>query len=349
MKENKINDTQEKFILQSNVYRFVNVGWLILFFGLFSFVIWAVLAPIDQGVPCQGYVVSDTNRKEIKYLAGGVVSDILIKEGDLVTTNQLLVKMSPVQAESNLKATQDSILGLKEQIKSLSLSLKEKEKQMTYAQKQEKSFSILVNDGFMPNIKLLDSQKEVAQIASSIAETRGSIEKFKKNIDELTEKNRAYQFDLDNTEIKSPVDGYIVGLTLFTKGGMIVPGSHLMDIVPANDDLIIEAQVPVHLIDKVKKSTDVEILFTAFNQSKTPHLKGTVILVSADKYTDERTAASFFKIRATINASEKKYLKDIKIISGMPAEVLVKTGERTLMNYLLKPIFDRSYNALREE
>lgn len=349
MEKNKISDTGEKFVLQSDVYRFVKFGWLILFFGLFSFVIWASFAPIDQGVPCQGFIVSDTNRKEIKYLSGGVVNDILVKEGDFVTANQLLVKMSSVQAESNLKGTQESILGLKEQNKSLSLSLKEKEKQIAYTQKQEKSFSILVDDGFMPIVKLIDTQKEVAQIASSIAEMRGTIEKNKKNIDELTEKTHAYQFDLDNTEIKSPVDGYIVGLTLFTKGGVIVPGSHLMDILPANDDLIIEAQLPVHLIDKVKKSTDVEILFTAFNQSKTPHLKGKVILVSADKFTDERTSASFFKIRATINASERKYLKGVKIISGMPADVLVKTGERTFMNYLLKPIFDRSYNALREE
>ena len=159
MKKNKQTEAGENFILQGDVYRFVNVGWLILFFGLFSFVIWALLAPIDQGVPCQGYIVSDTNRKEIKYLSGGVVNDILVKEGDFVSTNQLLVKMSPVLAESNLKATQDSILGLKEQNKSLSLSLKEKEKQIAYAQKQEKSFSILVDDGFIPIIKLLDSKR----------------------------------------------------------------------------------------------------------------------------------------------------------------------------------------------
>ena len=77
MKKNKHTEAGENFILQGDVYRFVNVGWLILFFGLFSFVIWALLAPIDQGVPCQGYIVSDTNRKEIKYLLKTGIPDVV--------------------------------------------------------------------------------------------------------------------------------------------------------------------------------------------------------------------------------------------------------------------------------
>jgi len=338
----------ENLVLVRNVYRYVIVGWVVLFFGFFLVAIWACFAPIDEGVPSYGYVISESNRKEIRYLSGGVVDNIFVKEGDFVKAGQLLVVMNPVQAKSTRNASDQSIFGLQEQIRGLKTALNEKQKQLVYAKEQEKSLLILVDDGFAPISKLFDVQKEIAQISASIAEDIGTVEKSNRQIKELNERKVAYQFDLDNTEIKSPVDGFVVGLSVFTKGGVVLPGTHFMDIAPSKDNLIVEAQIPVNLIDKVKKNSDVEVLFTALNQSKTPHLAGKVLMVSADKFIDEKTGASYFKIRASIDPSEKRYLKNTKIVLGMPAEVLVKTGERTFMSYLLKPIFDRAYNSFRE-
>ena len=123
----------------------------------------------------------------------------------------------------------------------------------------------------------------------------------------------------------------------------------MMDIVPADDPLVVEGMVPINLIDKVHKDMPVELIFAAFNQSKTPHIPGIVTEVSPDRFVDEKSGAPYYKLRAQVTPEGKTLLKEHKIRSGMPVEVVVKAGERTMMNYLLKPIFDRAGTALTEE
>jgi protease secretion system membrane fusion protein len=122
-----------------------------------------------------------------------------------------------------------------------------------------------------------------------------------------------------------------------------------MDIVPKNDDLVIEAQVPIHLIDKVKPNLSVDVIFSAFNQNRTPHIPATVTMVSPDKLLDEKNGSPYYKILVSITREGKEMLQDLQIRPGMPAEVLIKTGERTALNYLLKPFIDRTYSSFREE
>lgn len=335
--------------LHRDMGRYANIGWIFLVGSLVLLLIWASFAPLDRGIPASGYVISDTNKKEIKYLIGGVVDQLLVRDGDFVKAGQTLIKMNPTLALATSNSTSESIAGIEEHTKGLEASLKEKRKQLVFAQKQASGLEELSKEGFVPMTKLYDAKKEVAQLQANIAEELGSIEKNKKQIRELSEKNIAYQYDLDNTIIKSPVDGYVVGLTVFSDGVSITPGAHLMDIVPANDLLIVEAQVPVNLIDKVKTNIPAEILFTAFNQNRTPHIPARIIMVSADKYQDEKTGSPYFKVRAVANEEGVRLLKNLNVRPGMPAELLIKTGERTLMSYLLKPFFDRSYFAFREE
>jgi len=140
-----------------------------------------------------------------------------------------------------------------------------------------------------------------------------------------------------------------VALSIFTPGAVVGPGARMLDVVPLDAPLEIEAQVPVHLIDKVKSDLPVELMFTAFNQSKTPHIPGTVTKVTADRLLDEKTGQPYFKLYAVATPEGVKRLKDEKVRPGMPVEVFVKTGERTLLNYLIRPITDRAHSALREE
>jgi membrane fusion protein, protease secretion system len=149
--------------------------------------------------------------------------------------------------------------------------------------------------------------------------------------------------------VKAPVDGTVVGVNVFTRGGVIGPGFKMMDIVPSDDPLIVEGHVPVHLIDKVHPDLPVEFIFTAFNRNLTPHVPGIVTQVSADRFVDEDTGQPYYKLKAQVAPEGMKMVSDLQIRPGMPVELFVKTGERTMMNYILKPILDHLKMSMTEE
>jgi membrane fusion protein, protease secretion system len=107
--------------------------------------------------------------------------------------------------------------------------------------------------------------------------------------------------------------------------------------------------VPTHLIDRVTPGLEVELMFTAFNQVSTPHIPARVTLVSPDRFVDERTGVPYFKLQAQVTSQGMTMLKSLQLRPGMPAELFIKTGERTLMSYLFKPLLDRFHSGLREE
>jgi protease secretion system membrane fusion protein len=125
----------------------------------------------------------------------------------------------------------------------------------------------------------------------------------------------------------------------------------MMDVVPTGDGFVVEAQLPINMIDRVHHGLPVELIFSAFNTNKTPHIPGVLTQVSADRTVDERTGNSYYKVRATVSPEGVKLIaaKHLDIQPGMPVEVFVKTGERTMMSYLLKPVFDRAKSSMSED
>ena len=316
-------------------------------FGIFF--LWSGTAPIDKGVPATGTVIAASNKKDIKYLTGGVVDNIFVIEGQLVTEGQSLVQINPTQAKSTVNSTKESMKAIEEQQKALEAVLQQKRIQLSLVVEQVDSLRQLSKEGFISRSTLLDKEREAAQLRASIADDLGNVEKYKKQINESQEKLNTYRYEFENTTIKSPVEGYVNGLAIFTKGGSITPGTHLMDIIPKNDELVVEAQVPIHLIDKVKTNLEVNIIFSAFNQNRTPHIPAIVTMVSPDKILDEKTNNPYYKIHVSVTKKGRQYLQDLQVRPGMPAEVLIKTGERTFLNYLIKPLIDRSYSSFKEE
>jgi protease secretion system membrane fusion protein len=122
-----------------------------------------------------------------------------------------------------------------------------------------------------------------------------------------------------------------------------------MEVISSNDKLIVDGQLPVHLVDKVYPGLPVEMRFTAFNTNRTPQIPGTLLSVGADRIVEERTGNPYFKIQAETTAEGARLLSGYKVRPGMPVDLFIKTGEQTMMTYLLKPIFDRSHSALRED
>lgn len=277
-----------------------------------------------------------------------------------------------------MSAVDENIAGLKLQLTGLQESMINKKQQQQFLKEQLDGMRDLAKDGYIARNRLLDLERTYSQVNGGLSEDIGNIGRATRQIAELglrkSQRQQDYQkevrsqlsdiqkeaealqnrlealdFDLNNTLVRAPVDGTVVNLNVFTKGAVVQSGFKLMELVPIDDTLIVEGMLPVQLVDKVHEGLKVELIFSAFNTNTTPHIPGIITQVSADRTTDERTGQPFYKVKAKVAPEGVKMLANLQIRPGMPVELFVKTGERTMMNYLLKPIFDRAHSALTEE
>lgn len=327
---------------------FAWLGMQILVWGFGALFLWACFAPLDKGVSAPGYVITDSNRKTIQPAMNGIVDAILVREGQQVKAGEVLVRLNPINAQAQSNATRESIQGLEAQVQGLEQSITQKKQQQRSMQEQLKSYKDLVGEGYLAKNRMLELERSYLQLNSSILEDEGNLSKARRQINESREKLSPFDFDLANTELRSPVDGQVVNLTIFTNGGFVSAGSRLMEVIPSEESLIIEAQLPVHLVDRVHPKLPVELMFTAFNINRTPHIPGVIISVGADRIIEEKTGMPFYKIQVETTAEGAKMLGNLKVRPGMPVEIFIKIGEQTLMTYLLKPVFDRMHSSMRE-
>jgi HlyD family secretion protein len=165
---------------------------------------------------------------------------------------------------------------------------------------------------------------------------------------ELTERGVAARDVLERIELRAPTSGVIHQLAAHTIGGVIRAGDAIMEIVPNADDLLIEARLQPNDIDQVRTGQQAYVRFSAFNQRVTPQLIGLVSYVSADTSRDQQTNAPYFTVRVLLPEDERRRLVGLQLVSGMPAEVFMQTGSRTMISYLLKPIVDQLQRAFVE-
>ncbi|MFZ6656241.1 HlyD family type I secretion periplasmic adaptor subunit [Undibacterium sp. TJN19] len=299
-----------------------------------------------------------------------VASNILLQQ-QLFTSRQISI-------QSEIGALDENIAGLRSQSKGLEESMVSKKQQQQFLKEQLDGMRDLAKDGYIARNRLLDLERTYAQVNGSISEDIGNMGRVSRQVSELTlrklQRQQDYQkeirtqlsdvqkeveslqnrltaldFDLGNVLIKAPVAGTIVSLNVFTKGAVVPGGFKLMELVPKDDKLIVEAMLPVNLVDKVHKGLKTELIFSAFNTNTTPHIPGVITQISADRTVDERTGQAFYKVRAEVAPEGLKMIANLNIRPGMPVELFVSTGGRTMMNYLLKPVLDRAKSAMTEE
>ena len=278
---------------------------------------------------------------------------------------------------SELAAMAENMRGLELQMQGTEASRTAKEDQLGVLREQLKGMRDLADVGFMPRIRVQDQERALSAMSGTIAEDTGSIGRSRQSIAEikirmvsreqevrkevesqlsdiqrdassLSSRLEGLQFDVLNTKIKSPATGQVMGLAVHTIGGVVAAGIPMMEIVPRDEVLKIEAQIPPHLIDKIKPGLPVDILFTAFDQVSTPKIAGNLTQVSADVLMDAKTNLPFFKESIAVTPEGMAKLKKNEIRAGMPAEIFVRSGERTAMNYLLKPLLDRVRRSMTE-
>ena len=141
----------------------------------------------------------------------------------------------------------------------------------------------------------------------------------------------------------------IMGMSVHTLGGVISPGTPLMDIVPASEELIVEAQVSPIDIDRIAIGTRVNIRFSAFKSSTTPVIEGKLVQISADRLTNKDSGTAYYLARVAVTDEGRKHLGTLALLPGMPAEVLINTGSRTLLQYLMQPASNAFARSLIED
>ncbi|MFJ5431235.1 HlyD family type I secretion periplasmic adaptor subunit [Pectobacterium actinidiae] len=299
------------------------------------------------------------------------MSVITALQRDLLHSRQQSLKL---EAEG----MRSSIAGMEASLSAQRQVMTSKQKQRETLEQQLQGLRSLAAENYVPRNKMLENERLLAQLNGDIAQLAGDINRNRRDIEQQTlliaqrqqeydkevnselaevramlsdvgSKKEKADFNLANIQMRAPVSGTVVGLKVFTEGGVIAPGQTLLEIVPDDQPLFVDARLPVELVDKVWPGLPVELQFVAFNQSTTPRVAGTVELLSADRLLDERDGSPYYSLRVQVDDAGKRALEGLEVKPGMPVQGFVRTGERSFVNYLFKPLMDRLHLALTEE
>jgi membrane fusion protein, epimerase transport system len=418
------------------------LGLAILLAGVGGFGAWAAIAPIDSAAVAPGVVTVEFNRKTVQHLEGGLVREILVREGERVAPGHLLVRLDDTQALAQLEIVrsqylasraqearliaeregfpevvfptdllaaradprvQEAIAGqqqvfaarskalsgemevlqqrieqLNEQIRGLEALSASKLERIASYKAEIKDFQKLFEKGLTDRLRLREMERLAAELEGERAEHQSSIAAAQVKIGEtrlqiiqlqrkqqtevtqdlrdtqsrlsdLRERIRALEDTVARTEVKAPVGGAVVGLAVHTVGGVIAPGGRILDIVPQDEQLIVEAHVSPTDADRVSPGLEAQLRFSAFNARTTPTVVGHVLTVSGDRLADPGTREPYYLARIQVSREGVDQLRGLTLLPGMPVDVMIKTGERTFFEYLVKPITDRLAKAFRED
>lgn len=418
--------------------RWMGFGIVLVTFGIFGF--WAAFAPLDSAALAPGVVTVQTYRKTVQHLEGGIVKELLARDGDMVKAGDPLIILDDTQIraehemtksqliaaqamEARLRAERDDrtsisfdgmlefdsqrakeardgetqvfnarrgarlgeiavlqkrIGQLREQINGLQAMIGTKGSLDKSYKSEIGELNELLAEGFVDKQRLLEQERKRDMLKAEIADHDSSITKTKLQISEtelqilqlnkdfssdvvkqlaevqtrvfdLQEKISALQDRIGRVVIRAPEDGMIIGMTVHTIGGVVRAATPLLDIVPSVSDLVIEAQVSPNDIDRIAVGKPAEIRFSAFNSATTPEIGGVVTHVSADRLTNEKTGTPYYLARVNLTEEGIRKLGVLKLVPGMPAEVLINTGERTMLQYLLKPATNAFSRSMIED
>jgi HlyD family secretion protein len=197
--------------------------------------------------------------------------------------------------------------------------------------------------------KIAETELQILQIDRDAASEIGKeLREIEAKIGELVERKVAAEDQMRRIDIRAPQDGIVHQSVVHTIGGVISPGEQLMLIVPESDKLIAELKVAPQDIDQLWIGQPANLRFPAFDQRTTPEIDGVVSHVSADVTTEERTGLDYYTVRIATSGGQIARLGEVRLVPGMPVEGFIKTGERRVLTYLLKPLSDQIARAFRE-
>ncbi|MEK1906206.1 MAG: HlyD family type I secretion periplasmic adaptor subunit [Pseudomonas sp.] len=281
---------------------------------------------------------------------------------------------------SRQQIMQNQAASLQEQLQAYIQIKSHLETQLDYQRKELTGLRELAAEGYVPRNRLFEAERNSAQLSAQLASGVSDIGKTRQAITEsklqylqlqqnfrieaesqlattaaeassLSERIKALEFEVSNAAIRSPVEGQVIGLTVHTVGGVIPAAQRLMDIVPFGSAWIIKAKFEPVVADRLKNGLPVNLRFSALNSATLPVVEGKVLTVSGDQLLDEQTRLPYFAVEVEVSPEAVARLQahGLEVKPGMQAEVMVQTGQRTFLNYLMRPLEQRIRGALKEE
>jgi len=397
--------------------KFAFAGYALIFFTFGVMGLWAALAKIDKAVVAGGWVSIETNKKTLQHLEGGIVKEILVKEGQHVSKGQGLVRLESTQAKANsdiltsqmmsslaiearllaerdgsskiqwpsefddyerspllIKLVEDEerqFLQRREtlngqlniistEIEGITIEKRATEKQVEYINQELLGLRALQKKQLVSMNRVLTMERERTRLEGVIGKTISETarlrvqseqikEKFKEDVatnlldirnklSDYRQRNVVASDVLRRIELIAPKSGAIQNLKVFTVGQVIRPGEPILDIVPDDESLIVQAQFNPQDIDVVHDGQKAEIKFPAFHSRTIPTMEGKIETLSKDKLTDEVSKQPYFLGTISISKADIPDEYRNRLRPGMPAEVIVAAGERTVLDYLISPL-----------
>lgn len=402
---------------------------------------WAAVTKIDQAVVAPGVVAVETNRKTLQHYEGGIVREILVKEGNVVQSGQVVLRLQAVQAQANLDLTTSQLLSmlafearlaaerlqldkiiwpeeiivkrsemlervirdqqaqfderraslrgqvdvlssrveqLQKQIDGTKLEKVSTEEQVAFINKELVGLRELTEKNLIPVSRVYTLERERARLEgvigraisdiskaeAQIGETKIQIQQLRQKfqedtatqlgdvrqkISELREKVAVAADVLNRVEIVAPVAGSVQNMKVFTLGQVVRSGEPLMDIVPQNEPLIVNAQFSPTDIDGVYAGQDAEIRFSSFHGRMVPVMIGKLQSISYDRLMDEQTRQPYFLGVISLDRASIPEEYRPRVRSGMPADIIVALGERTVVEYIVTPLSSSLRKTFREK
>jgi HlyD family type I secretion membrane fusion protein len=427
------------------------IGFSVLFLWLAGFGAWAAIAPLASAVVTSGYFVAIGQNKQIQHLEGGIIRELLVKEGEIVEPDQNLVRLDDTSAKSKLrrlvlrqyrlvatsarlnaelasaaqialppelkaqladpavraiveaqalelKARRSSLEGqeevLRKEIAGLQESIRGYQAQVTANESRTALFreeleakNTLMEKQLVKRSEILALMRSEAGLAGELGELLGRIGDAKEKIaraeqqivqlrtaatqkaieelhtataelDDVQEQILAAHDVVERTDVRAPVRGIVVKLHHHTAGGVVAAGGILMELLPINDELMIQARVKPTDVAHVREGQHALVRLSALNQRLTPMIEGSVTYLSADTVADqvvgrpqdqEAARGASFVVRVRLDQKDlAAKVEGFQPTPGMPADLFIETGERTFFDYLMRPLLDSFLRAFRE-
>jgi membrane fusion protein, type I secretion system len=402
---------------------------------------WAMTTELSGAVIAPGSVVVDSNVKKVQHLTGGIVGELLVRDGQRVRAGEVVLRLdetitrvnlaivtkgldemtarqarlaserdqveqvsfptallaranepdvaAAIQSERKLfELRRSARLGQKSQLRERIAQLDEeirgytalqeaKAEEIELIQRELEGVRTLWNKNLVQINRLISLEREAARLkgeraqsVAAIAQSRGKIgeielqiiqidqdlssevarelREVEGKIGEFVERKVAAEDQLKRVEIRAPQDGVVHQLAVHTIGGVAPPGEAIMLVVPEADALSVEAKIWPQDIDQLHVGQPAGLRFSAFNQRTTPEINGVITRISADVSRDEKSGLSYYTARIGIDPKEIGRLGGVRLVPGMPVETFMKTYDRTVLSYFVKPLEDQILRAFRE-
>jgi protease secretion system membrane fusion protein len=416
-------------------------GYAIIFFGLVGTALWAILAPLGEGITAPGVVVVATHRKAISHLTGGTVAYVNVRENQNVKEGEVLLGLDSGRAQSardtllheyiaavakqtrltgelttlprltfpddivshatnlgreDLLRAQEQLFRARQQAFKSELAILQENltasriqatgaRNQLYARRQQAeslrkevdNTRTLVEEGYTPRNRLQEQERQLAELSSVTSELEARIARegssgseirlrelqrrqdylkdvetqateTRREVANLAEKLKDATADLERMTVRAPVTGQLVAMIALATGGIVAPNTKLMEIVPADEKLLIDVQVPVTAAARVKVDLETDIRITAFPDTPTLLIQGRVQSVSSDRFEPPAPSQPYYLARIEVTKEGIEKLQGRQLRPGMSTDVVIKTGQRSFMKYLMDPITRRFFESFRE-